>query len=52
VWGRFSFYESARVLEIFDDPIAEVIFWTAVGAALVAVGVYVTGKFRAETAQQ
>jgi hypothetical protein len=39
-------------LEIFDDPIAQVVIWAAAGAALVAVGVYVIKKIRAEVVQQ
>ncbi len=37
---------------IFDDPVAELVLWTAVAAILVVVAVYVIGKIRAEAVQQ
>jgi hypothetical protein len=39
-------------LEIFDDPIAQLVIWAALGAVLIAVGVYVIKKIRAEVVQQ
>ncbi len=37
---------------MFDDPVAEVVLWTALGAILVIVAVYVIGKIRGEAVQQ
>jgi len=37
---------------IFEDPIAELVVWAAVGAIGVAVAAYVIGKIRAEPAKQ
>ena len=37
--------------ELLSDPLANVVFWTAVGAAAIAVVIYIIGKIRSETAQ-
>jgi hypothetical protein len=36
----------------FDDPVAELIVWGAIGALGIAVGAYIIGKIRAEPAQK
>jgi uncharacterized membrane protein len=36
---------------ILQDPLAEPVIWVALGAVLIAVAVYVVGKFRPESAQ-
>jgi uncharacterized protein HemX len=52
-WVRFSARGPVQVnLEILDDPIAQWVIWAALGAILIAVGVYVVGKIRAEVVQQ
>jgi uncharacterized protein HemX len=38
-------------LPIFQDPIAELVIWAALGAMAIAVAAYVIGKIRAEPAQ-
>lgn len=57
--GRVSFGhggcagESRDVgFHFFDDPVAELIVWGAIGALGIAVGAYVIGKIRAEPAQK
>ena len=37
---------------IFKDPIAELVAWGAIGAAVIALGAYVISKLRAEPAQK
>jgi hypothetical protein len=37
---------------IFEDPIAELIAWGAIGATVIAVGAYAISKLRAEPAQK
>ena len=39
-------------LDIFEDPIAQVVLWAALGGIAVAVAVYVIGKIRSESVQQ
>ena len=36
---------------IFEDPIAELVIWAALGAIVIALAAYVIGKIRAEPAQ-
>jgi hypothetical protein len=36
---------------IFEDKVAELVIWAALGAVLIAVAAYVIGKIRAEPAQ-
>lgn len=43
-WGSVN-------LRIFEDPIAELVVWAALGAMAIAVAAYVIGKIRAEPAQ-
>jgi uncharacterized membrane protein len=38
--------------ELWNDPIAQIVIWGAVFAMVVAVGVYLIGKIRGESAQQ
>jgi hypothetical protein len=38
-------------LHLFDDPVAELVVWAALGAMAIAVAAYVIGKIRAEPAQ-
>ncbi len=38
--------------ELWGDPVARLVVWGAVLAAIVAVAVYVLGKIRAESAQK
>ena len=44
-WARVDF-------RIFEEPIAELVFWAAIGAIGIAVGAYLIGRIRAEPAQQ
>ncbi|MHC4404731.1 MAG: hypothetical protein ACYTG0_34200 [Planctomycetota bacterium] len=37
---------------VFEDAVAEMVFWAAVVAVAVVVAVYVVGKIRAEAVQQ
>jgi hypothetical protein len=37
---------------IFEEPIAQVVLWGAIGAILIAVLAYIAGKIRAESTQQ
>jgi hypothetical protein len=39
-------------LQLFEDPIAGLVLWGAIGAIAIAVGAYVIGKIRAEPAQK
>jgi hypothetical protein len=51
--GDVSQSESLGVdFRIFQDPIAEIVLWGAIGAAAIAVGAYVLSKLRSEPAQQ
>ncbi|HID74872.1 MAG TPA: hypothetical protein EYP56_02630 [Planctomycetaceae bacterium] len=38
--------------ELFDDPVARLILWTAAAGTLAAIAVYVLRKIRNEPAQQ
>ncbi|NLY02804.1 MAG: hypothetical protein GXY83_42670 [Rhodopirellula sp.] len=38
--------------ELWNDPVAQLVFWGAVFATVVAVAVYVLGKIRGESVQQ
>ncbi len=46
---RFGTGES---VEIFEDPVAELVFWATIVAIGVAVAAYVIKKIRAEAVQQ
>jgi uncharacterized membrane protein len=37
--------------ELFENPIAQLILWIAVGAVLVAIGIYVLSKIRDDSIQ-
>jgi len=37
---------------IFENPIAELVVWAAMGAIVVAVAAYILGKIRAEPTQK